>query len=216
MTKNVPSMRMSYEMDHLGDHEALDDPIQQFERWFDEARATADIVEANAMIVTTVGEDCRPSARTVLMKRFDAQGIVFFTNYDSQKGREIAANPRVEVLFYWPSLQRQVRWSGVASKLPPEESDEYFHSRPRGSQLGSFVSPQSQPVPDRDWLQQRFHQVEAQFADSPVIPRPDHWGGFRIAPEKIEFWQGRPNRLHDRLRYTLESDGTWSRQRIAP
>lgn len=215
MTKDVPSMRMTYNLDRLGDHDVLDDPIEQFTAWFDEACAT-NVIEANAMIVTTVSEDCRPSARTVLMKRFDERGIVFFTNYNSQKGREIAINPYVSVLFYWPSLQRQVRWSGVASRLSPEESDEYFHLRPRGSQIGAIASPQSEPIPDREWLAERYSELEAQYSEELDVPRPDHWGGIRIEPESIEFWQGRENRLHDRIRYSRVADGTWGRHRIAP
>lgn len=208
-------MRMTYDLDQLGERDVLSDPIDQFQVWFEEACAT-DVAEANAMIVTTVGPDCRPSARTVLMKRFDERGIVFFTNYNSQKGREIAQNPYVSVLFYWPSLQRQVRWSGVATKLPPEESDEYFHLRPRGSQLGALASPQSEEIPNRDWLSERYDEVEEAYAGTLDIPRPDHWGGIRIEPESIEFWQGRQNRLHDRFLFVREEDGTWSRRRIAP
>lgn len=215
MTKPLPAMRMTYDLDRLGDNEVMDDPIEQFRAWFEEAAAT-DVIEANAMIVSTVGEDCRPSARTVLMKWFDARGIVFFTNYNSQKGREITANPYVSLLFYWPSLQRQVRWSGVATKLSPAESDEYFHSRPRGSQLGALASPQSEPIPDREWLAERYSEIEAQYAGELDIPRPDHWGGIRIEPESIEFWQGRENRLHDRIRYTHDRDGNWAHGRIAP
>jgi pyridoxamine 5'-phosphate oxidase len=215
MTEDLPSMRMTYDLDRLGDRDVHEDPIWQFSEWFEEACAT-DVIEANAMIVTTVGEDCHPSVRTVLMKRFDERGIVFYTNYNSQKGREIAANPHVALLFYWPSLQRQVRWSGVASRLPAEESDEYFHSRPRGSQIGSIASPQSEPIPDREWLAQRYSELETQFAGEVRIPRPEHWGGIRVRPETIEFWQGRANRLHDRIRYTRDSDGGWTHSRIAP
>jgi pyridoxamine 5'-phosphate oxidase len=215
MTNDLPSMRMTYDLDKLGDRDVLDDPIEQFEVWFEEARAT-DVIEANAMVVTSVGLDGRPSSRTVLMKDFDARGIVFYTNYNSRKGREIDANPYVALLFYWPSLQRQVRWSGVASRLSAEESDAYFQSRPRGSQLGAHVSPQSERIPDREWLSERFDEVQRQYAGETEIPRPEHWGGYRIAPESIEFWQGRENRLHDRIVYRRQEDGLWTKGRLAP
>jgi len=208
-------MRISYKLDRLGDRDVLRDPIEQFRTWFEEVVST-DVVEANAMILSTVGQDCRPSSRAVLMKRFDADGIVFFTNYSSQKGREIEVNPYVSALFYWPSLQRQVRWSGPATRLPVEESDEYFQTRPRGSQIGAHVSPQSQAIPGREWLSDRFAELTAAFGENADIPRPDHWGGYRIAPETIEFWQGRENRLHDRILFTRTDHGGWQTRRIAP
>lgn len=215
MTDNLSSMRISYKLDHLGDNEILADPIEQFRSWFEEVLAT-NVIEANAMVVSTVDADCRPSSRTVLMKRFDEHGIVFFTNYTSRKGREIEANPYVSVLFYWPSLQRQVRWSGVATRLPDEESDEYFQQRPRGSQISSHASPQSEPIPDRGWLSDRYAELVAQLGEVRDIPRPEYWGGIRIAPETIEFWQGRENRLHDRILYSRNDDGEWATRRIAP
>jgi pyridoxamine 5'-phosphate oxidase len=215
MTEHVPSMRISYELDRLGDQDAHPNPFEQFRIWFDEICATS-VIEANAMVVTTVSEDCKPSARTVLMKHVDERGVVFYTNYNSQKGREITANPNVSLLFYWPSLQRQVRWSGVASRLTAEESDDYFGMRPRGSQIGAHASPQSETVPSQAWLMERYSEIEAGFGEELDIPRPDHWGGFRIAPETIEFWQGRQNRMHDRIRYTRSGDGEWVTERIAP
>jgi pyridoxamine 5'-phosphate oxidase len=208
-------MRISYKLDQLGDYDVLEDPIEQFRVWFEEVLAT-DIVEANAMVVSTVDAECRPSSRTVLMKRFDERGIVFFSNYTSQKGREIAANPNVSILFYWPSLQRQVRWSGRAVRLPEEESDEYFRQRPRGSQIGAHVSPQSQPIENRDWLSARYAELAADFGATGEIPRPEYWGGFRVQPETIEFWQGRENRLHDRILYRRQQDGSWETTRLAP
>jgi pyridoxamine 5'-phosphate oxidase len=215
MTDNLPSMRITYKLDQLGDSDVLPDPIDQFRIWFEEVLAT-DVLEANAMVVSTVDAQCRPSSRTVLMKRFDERGIVFFSNYSSQKGREIAANPYVSILFYWPSLQRQVRWSGRATRLPDEESDAYFRQRPRGSQIGAHVSPQSAPIPDREWLSARYDEVAAAFGEDGEVPRPENWGGFRVEPESIEFWQGRENRLHDRILYRLSPEGTWERSRIAP
>lgn len=215
MTKHVPSMRIAYGLNQLGDKDVHPDPIEQFRLWFDEICAT-DVLEANAMVVSTVSADGKPSLRTVLMKGYDARGIVFYTNYGSRKGQEIEANPHVALLFYWPSLQRQVRWSGIATRVPAEESDEYFQQRPRGSQLGALASPQSEPIPDQAWLVERFSALEAEYGEDLAIPRPDHWGGFRIEPESIEFWQGRENRLHDRILYTRDEHGAWQNQRLAP
>ncbi|HWV23899.1 MAG TPA: pyridoxamine 5'-phosphate oxidase [Thermomicrobiales bacterium] len=215
MTRSLSSMRMSYELDVLGDTEIDSDPVAQFSRWFDEAIA-AGPGEANAMMVSTVGADGQPSSRVVLMKAFGPGGFEFYTNYDSQKGQEIAAHPRIAALFYWPTLQRQVRITGIAEKLSPEQSDAYFHSRPRGSQIGAIVSPQSQVVPDRAWLEEHFAMATHELEGQMTLERPDHWGGFRIVPETIEFWQGRPNRLHDRIRYDRGEDGRWSIHRLAP
>lgn len=215
MTKHVPAMRISYELNQLGDTDIAPDPIAQFRAWFEEVCA-ADVIEANAMVISTVGEDCRPSSRTVLMKGFDERGVIFFTNYESRKGRDIEENPHVAALFYWPSVQRQVRMSGLATKLPPDESDAYFGQRPRGSQIGALASPQSEPIPNQSWLVDRFASLEAQYGEDLEIPRPEHWGGYRIEPESIEFWQGRQNRLHDRILYTRDEQGTWHNQRLAP
>jgi len=215
MAKSLSSMRMSYELDQLGDREIESDPISQFSIWFSEVLETQ-VIEANALMLSTVDQHAHPSSRVVLMKQFDARGFVVYTNYDSRKGREIAANPNVAALFYWPTLQRQVRICGVAHKLSAEESDSYFHSRPYGSQLGAIVSPQSQPVPDRAWLESQFAEAEETYRGMDELPRPEHWGGYRIEPDSIEFWQGRPNRLHDRIRYDRQSDGTWTHQRLAP
>lgn len=215
MTKHVPAMRISYGLNQLGDRDVDPDPIAQFRTWFDEVCAT-DVIEANAMVVSTVSADCRPSSRTVLMKGYDERGIVFYTNYTSQKGREIEANPHVSVLFYWPSVQRQVRWSGTATRISPDESDAYFAQRPRGSQVGAVASPQSQPIPDQRWLADRYASLEAEYGEELSIPRPGHWGGYRIEPESIEFWQGRENRLHDRILYTRDERGEWCNQRLAP
>lgn len=208
-------MRITYRLHHLGDKDVSADPIEQFRIWFDEV-CTTDIIEANAMVLSTVSADCRPSSRTVLMKGFDERGIVFYTNYASRKGREIDANPAVSVLFYWPSLQRQVRWSGTAMRVDPEESDTYFHQRPRGSQIGAVASPQSEPIPDRAWLASQFASLEAEYGEEREIPRPEHWGGYRVAPETIEFWQGRENRLHDRILYSRDDQGNWQHHRLAP
>lgn len=213
--KSVAEMRMSYELDTLGDRDVLADPIEQFAAWFDEVRET-NVMEANAMILATVGPDGVPQARTVLMKEFDANGIVFYTNYTSVKGQAIAANPNVCALFYWPSLQRQVRWTGVATRVSSEQSDSYFASRPRGSQIGAIVSDQSRPVDSAAELRDRWDELEAAYDDDQPIPRPDHWGGFRIRPMTIEFWQGRENRLHDRILFTRTDSDCWITQRLAP
>jgi pyridoxamine 5'-phosphate oxidase len=215
MNEPLSSMRMSYELARLGDEDADRDPIAQFSRWFAEVLETH-TGEANALILSTVGSNNVPSSRTVLMKQFDQRGFVFFTNYESQKGREIAANPHVAALFYWPSLQRQVRIGGVALRIAVEESDAYFRTRPRGSQIGAVVSPQSREIPNRAWLETRFEQAEETLDRGETLKRPDHWGGFRIQPDNMEFWQGRPNRLHDRIRYRRGDDGSWSIRRLAP
>jgi len=215
MARSLTSMRMSYERDTLGDTEVDRDPFEQFSHWFDEAIDNGP-GEANAMMVSTVGPDGQPSSRVVLMKAFGPDGFDFYTNYDSQKGQEIEAHPQVAALFYWPSLQRQVRITGVARKLTPEQSDAYFRSRPRGSQIGAIVSPQSEVVPDRAWLEAHFARAERDLEGRETLDRPDHWGGFRIVPQTIEFWQGRPNRLHDRIRYERAAHGNWEIHRLAP
>lgn len=215
MTQPLSSMRMSYELARLGDEDVDRDPMAQFSRWFAEVLET-NASEANALILSTVGPDQVPSSRTVLMKQFDQRGFVFFTNYESQKGRELAANPRVAAIFYWPSLQRQVRIGGIAKRTSVEESDAYFRSRPHGSQISAIVSPQSREIPDREWLETQFTLAEAALERGESLKRPEHWGGFRIGPESLEFWQGRPNRLHDRIRYTRRDDGSWEIHRLAP
>ena len=213
--KSIADMRISYDLASLGDQQVLSDPIEQFQRWFEEVAATS-VIEANAMVLTTVTPDDLPQARTVLMKGFDADGLRFYTNYESAKGRQIAANPNVCALFYWPTLQRQVRWMGIAEQVSADESDEYFASRPRGSQIGALASEQSQPISSAEELRQRFEDVERQYADDEPIPRPSHWGGYLIRPTMIEFWQGRENRLHDRIVFTRCDDGSWDITRLAP
>lgn len=191
-----------------------DDPLVQFRRWFADAEAAAGIGMANAMTLATVGPDGRPSARMVLLKDVDATGFVFYTNYDSRKGVELGAQPVAALLFYWEPLHRQVRVEGRVERVTAEESDAYFATRARGSQLGAIASPQSHVIADRAVLERKVAELDAVLGDSPV-PRPDNWGGFRLVPDVVELWQGQPNRLHDRVRYRWH-DGRWVTERLAP
>jgi pyridoxamine 5'-phosphate oxidase len=198
------------------DESAVDaDPIRQFGAWFDEAVA-AHLIEPNAMALATATPDGRPSVRMVLLKGVDETGFVFYTNYESRKGLELAANPRAALDFFWVELERQVRIEGWVERVAPEQSDAYFASRPRGSQLGAAASHQSTVLPSRKPLEQRLAELEAEYAGVEAIPRPEYWGGYRVVPEVMEFWQGRPNRLHDRLRYTRRANGSWSIDRLSP
>jgi pyridoxamine 5'-phosphate oxidase len=189
------------------------DPIVQFEAWFEKV-VEANLPEPNAMTLATVSGEGRPSARTVLLKGYDGRGFVFYTNYEGRKARELEANPACALLFYWGELERQVRVEGRASRLPGGESDAYFASRPRGSRLGAWASEQSRPVRDRSVLEERIRALEAEYEDR-EIPRPPFWGGYRVDPETIEFWQGRENRLHDRISYRRE-EGAWRLERLQP
>jgi pyridoxamine 5'-phosphate oxidase len=200
--------------DSAGFEDLDPDPIVQFARWFEEARATPGIAEPSAMAIATNGP-AGPSSRMVLLRRFDASGFCFFTNYESQKGRELLADPRAAATIYWDPLNRQVRLVGQVEATSAEESDDYFASRARGSQVAAVASDQSRPIAGRAELEARFRAAEGRFRDRPV-PRPAHWGGFRLVPRQIEFWQGRRNRLHDRLLYERAADGSWKRQRLMP
>jgi pyridoxamine 5'-phosphate oxidase len=209
----IADLRKDYTLRGLSEHEVAADPLAQFQLWFGQAVA-AKLAEPNAMTLATATPDGRPSARIVLLKHFDTAGFVFFTNYESRKGRELAANPFAALVFYWPALERQVRIEGRIALVAPEESDAYFASRPRGAQIGAWASDQSRVIPDRDLIETRVAALEAQHAEAEP-PRPPHWGGYRLAPEVIEFWQGRPSRLHDRIRYTRAAPA-WVIERLSP
>jgi pyridoxamine 5'-phosphate oxidase len=198
----------------LTEDDLLPDPVALFERWYAEALA-AGVAQADAMTLATATRDGRPSARVVLLKGVDARGFTFFTNYESRKARELDANPRAALVLLWAPLERQVRIGGEVARLSAEESDAYFATRPRGSQLGAWASRQSRPLTGRAELDERWAELDARWAGAPV-PRPPQWGGYRLAPREIEFWQGRANRLHDRFAYTRETDGTWARARLQP
>jgi pyridoxamine 5'-phosphate oxidase len=209
---SIADLRKEYMRASLDEQDTDEDPIQQFERWFHEA-LQADVPEANAMSVATVGENGRPSSRILLLKDIGAGGFSWFTNYESRKGRELAANPYAALLFHWIELERQVRIEGRVERVSESESDAYFHSRPLGSRIGAIASAQSRPVDNRQALERQVMHTEQKCGNNP--PRPAHWGGFRLIPDAIEFWQGRSSRLHDRILYTLH-EGRWKRQRLQP
>jgi pyridoxamine 5'-phosphate oxidase len=214
--QDLGRLRREYGDRGLDTPDLADDPIAMFRRWFDET-VTAGLHEPNAMVVATVSGDGRPSARLVLLKGLDERGFVFYTNLDSRKGAEIAANPAVSLLFPWHDLQRQVRVEGLAWRVSAEESEAYFAARPRESQLGAWASPQSQVVSSRSALDERYGGVLARFADVDAVPLPPFWGGIRVAPEAVEFWQGRKGRMHDRLLYRRGAgQPAWTVQRLAP
>ncbi len=206
-------LRKEYMRRGLSESELDPDPIRQFQRWFDEA-TSAGLIEPNAMTLATPARDGHPSARMVLLKGFDARGFVFYTNYESRKGGELEQNPQAALVFFWVELERQVRVEGRVERAAPEESDAYFASRPLGSQIGAWASAQSRVIAGREPLERRTAELEDEYAGREV-PRPSQWGGYRVVPHVIEFWQGRPSRLHDRLRYR-QKDGGWIVERLSP
>ena len=211
---SLADLRTEYTLTGLAEKDLARDPFRQFEKWFQEAEASK-LVEPNAMVLATAARDGRPSARTVLLKGVDGRGFVFFTNYESRKGRELDANPRVSLVFPWFAFERQVIIEGAVAKVPREESESYFQGRPLASQLAAWASAQSSIIPGRKTLEEAMKELEKKYAGRPV-PLPPYWGGFRVSPETVEFWQGRRNRLHDRLRYRREADGGWTVERLAP
>ncbi len=211
---SLADLRKDYSLAGLAEKDLARDPFRQFEKWFQEAEA-AKIPEPNAMTLATATREGRPSARTVLLKGLDGRGFVFYSNYESRKGRELEANPHVTLVFPWIAIERQVLIEGMATKVAREESEAYFHSRPRASQLGAWVAQQSAVIAGRAVLEDTLKALEKKYAGLEV-PLPANWGGWRVAPETVEFWQGRRSRLHDRLRFRREKDGGWSVERLAP
>lgn len=212
---DLSNYRKSYEKSELLESMVDENPMMQFRKWFYETEEFGGVDEVNAMTVSTIGLDGFPKARVVLLKKYDELGFTFVTNYDSEKGKALLANPNVCISFFWPSIERQVIIKGVAEKQTEAYSEGYFHSRPKGSQLGTIVSPQSEVIPNREYLSDQLTALEKLF-EKDEVRKPGNWGGVLVKPVSIEFWQGRPNRLHDRLRYTLMTDEDWKIERLAP
>ena len=213
--EDLSHYRKSYEKSELLESHIPEDPINLFNRWFHEVEDFGGDSEVNAMTVATIGLDGFPKSRVVLLKKFTEEGFIFYTNYNSEKGRSIADNPNVCLSFFWHSMERQVIIKGIAHKTTASTSDNYFASRPEGSKLGAIVSNQSEVVPSREYLEESLKQLEKDY-ESMVIPRPQHWGGFLVTPLEVEFWQGRANRLHDRIRYSSQQDFSWKIDRLSP
>ncbi|HWX03396.1 pyridoxamine 5'-phosphate oxidase [Collimonas sp.] len=213
LDKSIADLRIDYSQASLSETDTAADPITQFGKWFDEAMR-AEVPEANAMSLATVGSNGRPSSRIVLIKQFDEQGFTWFTNFESRKGHDLEQHPYGALLFHWVALERQVRIEGRVEKVDDSESDAYFNSRPLRSRLGAIASAQSETIASRELLEAEYAKAEQQFGEHP--PRPKHWGGYRLFPDTVEFWQGRRSRLHDRILYTLDADDKWLRQRLQP
>lgn len=215
MQKDLSNYRKTYDKSELTEQEVSENPLQLFQTWFYEVENSDTVDEANAMTVATIGADGFPKTRVVLLKKYTHEGFIFYTNYESEKGKAIAANPKVCLSFFWPGMERQIIIKGIAEKVSENMSDGYFESRPHGSQLGALVSHQSSVIANRSVLEDELKSLETQF-EGKHVPRPSHWGGYLVRPTSMEFWQGRPNRLHDRLRYTLQEDFDWTLERLAP
>jgi pyridoxamine 5'-phosphate oxidase len=214
MMSSIADIRIDYKQKTFEEADAAANAIQQFGLWWNEA-VKSDIDEVNAMTLATASQDGVPDARIVLLKGYDEKGFVFFTNYDSQKGKQMTENSHACLVFFWKELERQVRISGTVDKIAAADSDAYFASRPEGSRIGAWSSPQSEVIPSRELIENNAIKYTEQFKEG-IIPRPSHWGGYIVHPQVIEFWQGRPSRLHDRIRYTLQATGGWQKERLAP
>jgi pyridoxamine 5'-phosphate oxidase len=214
MNERIADIRQSYSRKKLTEKKAEPDPIRQFNKWWKQV-LEAKITEPNAMTVATASADGLPSARIMLLKDLTPEGFVFFTNYDSFKGKQLVDNPKACLVFFWKELERQVRITGLVRKISDKESNEYFQSRPRSSQIGALASPQSQVIESREWLENNYDEIKKKSKGS-IITKPPNWGGYIVKPIIFEFWQGRPGRLHDRLQYSVQDDGTWKMERLAP
>ena len=214
MHNNIAEIRRDYSHKSLSERDVDANAIRQFEKWWEEA-VSSKIDEVNAMTLATASIDALPSARIVLLKEVNEKGFVFFTNYESYKAQQLAENPKACLVFFWKELERQVRITGLIEKITAKQSDDYFQSRPEASRIGAWASPQSRVIEDRDWLDEKFNELVNKM-EGTAIPRPPYWGGYIVKPVVIEFWQGRPSRLHDRIQYTLEENGKWKIERLAP
>lgn len=215
MQKDLSNYRKSYEKSALMEDSILENPLEQFQKWFYEVEATDGLVEPNAMTVSTIGLDGFPKNRVVLMKRYTHEGFIFYTNYQSEKGKALETNPSICLSFFWPNLERQVIIKGKAEKIAENLSDGYFESRPVGSQLGAIISHQSETIASREEMEEKLAEMEKKYQGK-ELERPSYWGGYLVRPVSIEFWQGRPNRLHDRIRYVLQEDFNWKIERLQP
>ena len=215
MQKDLGNYRKSYEKSELIEDNVSDNPMQLFQTWFHETEQSDSVDEPNAMTVSTLGLDGYPKSRVVLLKKYTYEGFIFYTNYDSEKGKAIAKNPKICISFFWPAMERQIIIKGNAEKIAKNLSDGYFESRPDGSKLGAIASNQSTVIASREVLENKLKQLEEEYKTK-EIERPENWGGYRVKPVSMEFWQGRPNRLHDRIRYTLQDNFDWKMERLAP
>ncbi|WP_298419604.1 pyridoxamine 5'-phosphate oxidase [uncultured Kordia sp.] len=215
MKQDLSNYRKSYEKSELLEENCVENPIEMFRNWFLEVEKSESVAEVNAMTISTLGKDGFPKSRVVLLKKYTYEGFIFYTNYESEKGLAITENPNVCLSFFWPAMERQIIIKGKAEKIAENLSDGYFESRPRGSQLGAIISKQSEVVVSRTVLEQKLKEIEASY-EGKEIERPSHWGGYIIKPQEIEFWQGRANRLHDRIRYQLQEDYSWKIERLSP